>query len=160
MDLSPAYSVAPQLQGDMIVLRSLGKAYGLPGVRLGFALCNEDFATRLREAMGPWSVSGPALAVGAAALEDSRWVTENAVRLERDSHRLDCMLLKAGFEILGGALLFRLARHERAASCFAHLGELGILTRAFVERPSWLRFGVPGDESSWMRLADALETLP
>lgn len=157
MDLSPADSVAPQLQGDMIVLRSLGKAYGLPGVRLGFALCSEDFAIRLREAMGPWSVSGPALAVGAAALEDSRWVTENAVRLERDSRRLDDMLLGAGFEILGDALLFRLVRHERAATWFAHLGELGILTRAFVEQPSWLRFGVPGDENAWMRLAHALE---
>jgi cobalamin biosynthetic protein CobC len=160
MDMTPSHSVAPRMRGDVIVLRSLGKAYGLPGLRLGFALCNEAWAARLRDATGPWSVSGPALAVGAAALEDSLWLIESAARLERDSIRLDDMLLKAGFEILGGASLFRLAGHKCATSWFRHLGERGILTRAFADRPLWLRFGLPGDERAWMRLAHALEERP
>ena len=51
-------------------------------------------------------------------------------------------------------LLFRLARHVRAAAVFDRLGQSGILVRRFDTEPDWLRFGVPGD--GWDRLAAAL----
>ena len=41
---------------------------GWRGVRLGFALTSPDLATALREAFGPWAVSGPALHAGMHAL--------------------------------------------------------------------------------------------
>jgi cobalamin biosynthetic protein CobC len=158
MDLAPhSKSIVPFMQDDVIVLRSFGKAYGLPGVRLGFALCSEKSAPRLREALGPWSVSGPALAVGAAALADSSWLRDSALKLEQDGARLDSMLRRAGFELIGGASLFRLVSHESAMSWFAHFCERGILTRAFDERPTWLRFGIPGCDDAWTRLSQALE---
>jgi cobalamin biosynthetic protein CobC len=156
MDMTPSFSAAPYIRGEAILLRSLGKAYGLAGLRLGFALCNKLWAARLREAMGPWSVSGPALAVGAAALEDAAWLSESAERLRQDARRLDELLAGAGFDIIGGVSLFRLARHERAASMFRSLARSGIWTRSFAEKPTWLRFGIPGDEESWGRVADAL----
>lgn len=156
MDMTPSLSAAPHVSAGLVVLRSFGKAYGLAGVRLGFALCDEDLASRLREAAGPWSVSGPALATGAAALADSSWLANSAQRLRRDAQRLDEMLIKAGFEIAGGALLFRLAKSERAGDWFRALAERGIWTRRFAERPMWLRFGIPGDESAWRRLEDTL----
>jgi cobalamin biosynthetic protein CobC len=160
MDMTPLYSLAPHMRGEAIVLRSLGKAYGLPGVRLGFALCGKEWAARLRDALGPWSVAGPALAVGAAALEDSPWLAESAARLDAAALRLDKMLREAGFEILGGTALFRLAGHERSGSWFRRLAECGIWTRNFVEKPAWLRFGVPGDEDAWKRLERALDDGP
>jgi cobalamin biosynthetic protein CobC len=161
MDMAPlSYSIVPQMRGNLIVLRSFGKAYGLAGVRLGFALCNETWAQRLRAALGPWSVSGPALAIGAAALADRRWLRNSAVRLETDAKRLDDMLSKAGFAHVGGTALFRLVSNDRAASWFAHFCECGILTRAFSERPAWLRFGVPSSDDAWNRLSRALEGGP
>lgn len=160
MDLLGASdSVAPlAAETGLVVLRSFGKAYGLPGVRLGFALCGAELAERLRAALGPWSVSGPAIAIGAAALADEAWLHARAIELEASAARLDALLRAAGFDIVGGAPLFRLARHERAAKCFAHLGRCGILTRAFHERPEWLRFGLPGTAPAWERLERALES--
>lgn len=160
MDMAgPSHSVVPlAADSGAVVLRSFGKAYGLPGLRLGFALCDARLAERLRAAMGPWSVSGPAIAIGAAALADESWLAARAAELEQGVARLDALLRSAGFTHVGGARLFRLVSHARAARWFAHLGRCGILTRSFGERPDWLRFGVPGPAAAWKRLARALES--
>lgn len=159
MDMAgPSHSVVPMAaDSGAVVLRSFGKAYGLPGLRLGFALCEPRLAERLRAAMGPWSVSGPAIAIGAAALSDHSWLGARAAELERGVARLDALLRAARFEPVGGAHLFRLVSHPQAARWFAHLGRCGILTRAFAERPNWLRIGIPATAAAWERLTRALE---
>jgi len=158
IDFTPAYSVVSMASmAGVIVLRSFGKAYGLAGLRLGFALCAPSRAGRLRAALGPWAVSGPALAVGARALSDARWLRAAAAASATDAARLDGLLERAGFGVAGGALLFRLVRHERAGDWFTRLCEHGILARAFPERADWLRFGLPASEAAWARLAAALE---
>jgi cobalamin biosynthetic protein CobC len=156
VDLTPEASVAPAAGGNLIVLRSFGKAYGLPGVRLGFALCEPIVAARLRAALGPWSVNGPALIVGAAALADLGWLEGSAASLEISARRLDALLEAAGFAIVGGTSLFRLAQHDEAAIWFTRLCQAGILTRRFDERPTWLRFGLPAAPEDWERLRAAL----
>jgi cobalamin biosynthetic protein CobC len=156
--LPPSASLAPLAgEGGLVVLRSFGKAYGLPGLRLGFALCAAELATRLRAALGPWSVCGPALAVGAAALADESWIASRAVEIDDEAARLDALLAASGFTTVGGAGLFRLVRHAEAPRWFARLASRGILTRAFGERPDWLRFGLPGSVDARERLARALE---
>lgn len=150
-------SVVPSMPEGMVVLRSFGKAYGLPGLRLGFALCGEAMAARLRQALGPWCVSGPAIAAGLDALGDDSWLVEQARVLKRDALRLDALLTKAGFAMLGGTHLFRLASHARAGRWFSRLGERGVLVRSFAAEPSWLRFGLPGSARAWERLEAALE---
>ncbi len=158
MDFTPQHSVASLTAlNEVIVLRSFGKAYGLPGLRLGFALCAPDLATRLRKLLGPWAVSGPALTIGVQALQDPEWLAAAALARQADSARLDALLRDAGFVVVGGATLFRLAIHSEARSRFLTLGQHGVLTRDFVERPEWLRFGLPGDEAAWGRLAMALK---
>ncbi len=156
IDFTPRASVATLAGGNLIVLRSFGKSYGLPGLRLGFALCDPSIAERLRAALGPWSVGGPALAVGAAALADAAWLDESKLLVQSSARRLDAMLEAAGFRIVGGAALFRLAEHAAAAHWRERLCEAGILTRRFAERPAWLRFGLPGAAEEWRRLARAL----
>ncbi len=157
-DFAPQASVLPHAPArGLIVLRSFGKAYGLPGVRLGFALCGRDLAAPLRAALGPWSVSGPALALGATALADVAWRAARAVELQQDAARLDALLSAAGFEIIGGTALFRLASRENAGAWFERLARRGVLTRSFAERPQGLRFGLPASEAEWGRLAEALE---
>ncbi len=77
MDVGPqAESLCGDVgQGGIVVLRSLGKFFGLAGVRLGFAVASEDVAQRLDAEFGPWSVSGPALEYGIRALGDQAWQT-------------------------------------------------------------------------------------
>ncbi|MDJ0388997.1 threonine-phosphate decarboxylase CobD [Roseomonas sp. E05] len=139
----------------LILLRSFGKSYGLAGLRLGFALAAPARAAAIRAALGPWAVSGPALAVGRAALADTAWRQAAAARLAEDTMRLDALLGAAGLCVRGGTRLFRLAEGD-AALWHERLGRAGILTRRFAAMPRWLRFGLPGDAAAWARLAAAL----
>ena len=157
IDFLPASaSLAGDLPSNAIVLRSFGKTYGLAGLRLGFAIARPDLAARLREELGPWAVSGPALAIGAAALADTAWLRSTAARLKNDGTQLDTMLAKAGFVLLGGTPLFRLAQHDEAAKLVERLGQQGIHVRAFPHQPCWLRFGLPGSDTAFRRLGAAL----
>ena len=157
-DPVPGASVADAAgRPALCVLRSFGKMYGLAGLRLGFAIAPPDLSAALRAALGPWAVSGAAVATGAAALADTAWRARMADRLALAARRLDHLLDRAGLRILGGTPLFRLtAVHGGAAGLQAHLARAGILTRAFEERPDWLRFGIPGSRGAERRLAAAL----
>jgi cobalamin biosynthesis protein CobC len=141
---------------NAVVLRSFGKTYGLAGLRLGFAIADRPLATRLREELGPWAVSGPALEIGRQALADDAWLAQTAKRLATDGKRLDDLLSRAGFVIVGGTALFKLARHSHAAKMVEALGRCGIHVRSFAREPSWVRFGLPADDAAFERLAEAL----
>lgn len=158
IDLLPGdTSLAGDLPGNAVVLRSFGKTYGLAGLRLGFAIAHEPLATRLREDLGPWAVSGPALTIGAAALADDAWLQATATRLADDARRLDALLVSAGFTILGGTTLFRLASHPTAHGKVEDLARAGIHVRAFGHQPTWLRFGLPAGDEEFRRLSAALQ---
>jgi cobalamin biosynthetic protein CobC len=156
-DLEDGVSVAGALPHPaLIVLRSFGKTYGLAGVRLGFALASPERAGAIRAALGPWAVSGPAIAAGRAAFADPAWRDAAASRLAADAAALDDVLRGAGLRVLGGTRLFRLAEADDAPAVFARLGRAGILVRRFDDQPGTLRFGIPPDDAALRRLRDAL----
>jgi cobalamin biosynthesis protein CobC len=140
----------------IVVLRSFGKFFGLAGIRLGFALAAPYLAARLAAQLGPWAVSGPALAIGAKALTDRAWMEQARRRLTKETTRLDQILADSALETVGGTPLFRLVRTGVALELFHHLGRAGILVRMFPEHPSWLRFGLPAAEEDWSRLQIAM----
>jgi cobalamin biosynthetic protein CobC len=142
--------------GNVVVLRSFGKFFGLAGLRLGFALTAPTLAARLRAALGPWAVSGPALAVGTRALADTVWIERTRRRLAEASARLDEILARLALTVVGGTSLFRLVQTPAANALFQHLGQAGIWVRAFPDNPDWLRFGLPANEREWRRLKTAL----
>jgi cobalamin biosynthetic protein CobC len=143
-------------RGNIVVLRSFGKFYGLAGLRLGFALAAPNLIERLDARLGPWAVAGPALFIGEKALADGAWKLQTLTRLIEAAARLDGLLTKAGLEIVGGTSLYRLTRSPDAAQLFAQLGRAGILVRRFSQERTWLRWGLPRDENEWRRLGDAL----
>lgn len=140
----------------LLVLRSFGKFYGLAGVRLGFALGEPGLVARLDATFGPWAVSGPALEYGIAALGDDEWRRTTRARLAGDASRLDNLLERAGLPVAGGTPLFRLVRSTAAQAFHEALGQHGILVRRFGWNTDLLRFGLPGQEAEWQRLANAL----
>ena len=155
--LEPGASAVPDIaESGVVVLRSFGKTYGLPGLRLGFAIAAKPVAEKLRAALGPWPVSGAAIAIGSTALTDAAWLAATRARLHADAAALDKMLAAAGFASAGGSLLFRLVRHEDAQGWFERLAKAGILVRRFEAQPSWLRFGIAGSDAGRMRLYAAL----
>ncbi|GBR45586.1 threonine-phosphate decarboxylase CobD [Neokomagataea thailandica] len=141
----------------LVVLRSFGKTYGLPGIRLGFALGSREEISRLRGLLGEWSVSVEALAVGCAALKDAHWYQQARPRAWDDTRRLAVLLEQYGLEVIGQAPLFRLVRHEQAQHLWRVLCEDGIITRRFEGRDTVLRFGLPAEASAWQRLEKALQ---
>ncbi len=146
-------SLAPRLpMGGAIVLRSFGKTWGLAGLRLGFCLGDGDFARAVRAAFGPWAVSGPAIAIGRAALRDRAWLAETVDRLGRDSRRLDALAAAAGCRVVGGTPLFRLIAHADAARIADRLAAAGIHVRRFPHARDLLRLGLPGEPEAWSRL--------
>src|SRR5499433_2565835 len=154
----PKASLAGEVhRGNIIVLRSFGKFFGLAGLRLGFALAAPDLAAKLNAALGPWAVSGPAIAIAEQALADDAWIDATRTRLASAAEKLGQLLTEAGIEVVGGTSLFRLVRTRRAHEIFRHLGASGIIVRAFCEQPTWLRFGIPS-ESSWDRVRSRLAT--
>jgi cobalamin biosynthesis protein CobC len=158
MDVGPrdASLAADVACGNVVVLRSFGKFFGLAGLRLGFALAAPPLAARLRAGLGPWAVSGPALAVGTAALADTAWIEQTRRRLDAASQRLDQIFSGMALTVIGGTSLFRLVQTPAAHALFQHLGQAGIWVRAFPDNADWLRFGLPANERAWRRLKTAL----
>lgn len=94
----------------LIVLRSLTKFYAMPGLRIGYAVCNAKVAGRIREQIDPWSVSTVALEAGRAALAEAGFEAEscrfNAIAREEFAGALRSI----GLEVLPSAANFLLAK--------------------------------------------------
>lgn len=157
MDPTPEHSLTP-LAGtaeapNLIVLRSIGKFFGLAGARVGFVFAAADLRERMQEAMGPWTISGPAREVARLALLDITWQNAARNRLLAAGERLHQLLSPLG-EVKSTALFATLTSHQ-ASELHEALARQGILTRRFDQQPL-LRFGLPGNEGEWQRLATAL----
>ncbi len=157
VEATPRLSVADERAPGLVVLRSFGKFYGLAGVRLGFVVGALELIARVRGQFGDWPVGVEALAAGTVAYADAAWRAATLERLTEDAARLDRLLTASGFEVLGGTVLFRLARAADAGRRFDALCRAAILTRPFPDAPTWLRFGLP-DGAGWGRLEAALKT--
>jgi cobalamin biosynthetic protein CobC len=156
MDTTPELSLLFHARPGLIVLRSLGKFFGLAGARVGFVHAQVELLSCLTEQLGPWSVSGPARWVATAALSDKAWQAAARLHLTEAGNRLYDLLSRYGLKPEGGCALFQWVTTPQAASLHASLASRGILTRLF-KQPSSLRFGLPGREVDWQRLQEALE---
>lgn len=156
-DVMPGESLIEMTAGPgVIVLKSFGKFWGLAGLRLGFAIGDPALVARLSGMLGPWPVSGPALAIGAAALADAGWTGDTRRRLARDAALLDALLRARGAVPLGGTDLFRLYDTPDAGVWQDRLAARRIWTRVFPCSTRWLRLGLPGTPAAWARLEAAL----
>lgn len=156
-DAVPQLSLAPKAdRPGLLILRSFGKFYGLAGLRLGFAIGNAADIGKLATMSGPWPVSGAAIAIGCRALRDEAWAEVTSMRLAKDCVRLDDMAQAQGWTLAGGTPLFRLYETPDAIAAQERLARAKIWSRVFVQKPTWLRLGLPGDEAEWTRLADVL----
>jgi len=156
MDASPEHSLASVYPcSGLIVLRSLGKFFGLAGARVGFVLAEENILQPLAELLGPWSIAAPSRYVAAQALRDTDWQRATRKALPLASQRLAELLHSAGLTPSGGCTLFQWVCCADAARVYEQLAQQGILTRLY-DAPSSVRFGLPRDEAQWTRLAEAL----
>lgn len=159
-DIAPAEALAPLAGTELprlVVLRSLGKFFGLAGARVGFFCAAPDLAARLAGMLGPWAVAHPSRAAALQALGDRAWQAHQRERLMAATLRLRALLGRYRVPARAVAGLFCHAPMAEAASLHEHMARRGILLRHF-DAPEALRFGLPGDGSQWRRLDAALDT--
>ncbi|KQZ33214.1 threonine-phosphate decarboxylase CobD [Duganella sp. Root1480D1] len=155
-DTDGAHSVADATQAPgLVVLRSVGKFFGLAGLRLGFVAAHEDILAPLADMLGPWAVSGPAQQVARAALEDSAWQRATQEKLIASGARLRGLLAGHGIASNGTAL-FQWWPEPRAEAFHEHMARRGIWVRLFREAARGIRLGLPPDEAGWLRLELAM----
>ncbi|WP_049721447.1 threonine-phosphate decarboxylase [Gilvimarinus polysaccharolyticus] len=167
--LPSAVTLLPSLP-RLCVLRSVGKFFGLAGVRLGFFLNGGAFSEPLRQTLQPWSVSHPAQWIGKRALNDRAWQDAQRLRIHRAQQQLSTLLQRSlGDEcsVASGGLFVTLrGPWHRLMFFYQGLAEQGIYTRwchwpeptaGNTKGDAWLRLGLPIDGG--VRLARALKTL-
>ncbi len=159
-DLTPNKSLIDLTRYDnVIVLKGLGKFWGLAGLRLGFAIGQPALMKRLDTLLGPWAISGPAQIIGAGVLQDTTWADNTRARLHKNAGRLDEIAMANGLTRIGGTDLFRLYSCESAPALKHQLAKHAIWSRVFSYNPNWIRLGLPADiPANWHRLETALET--
>ena len=156
MDATPERSVcADSDRTGLIVLRSVGKFFGLAGARAGFVCAAPALLAALRERLGPWALSGPTRYALQLALADRDWQARMRAQLLAHGERLGALLRARGFAPDAGCAYFQWRRCDDAAVLHEALARHGILTRLF-DTPSSLRFGLPGDDAAYARLDTAL----
>jgi len=154
----PDLSVARFTNRDgLIVLRSIGKFYGLAGARVGFVLAGDRTDEAIRAMRGPWTVSGPARVVARAALLDTEWQTQTRGELIASGARL-ADLLRPRHPNVMSTPLFSWVRTEHAPRWQDGLARLGIWVRRFETVPG-IRFGLPKTEAEWVRLESAVRAV-
>lgn len=156
VDSSAAPSLIAQCdEPGLVLMRSVGKFFGLAGIRGGFVFAERALCGLLSDSLGPWSVSGPARTLMKRALADAGWQERQRARLKHASLQLQGVLERSGFTASMGTELFRYVPCSDAASLYQHLLQQAILVRLF-EQPLALRFGLPANSQQLERLADAL----
>ncbi len=115
-------------QPNLIVLRTLSKAFGLAALRVGYAVAAPDVAAELDRRRSPASVSAPAARIAAAALAEPRLDVEGDVA-ERE--RMRAALAGAGFDCPPSAGNF--VWLPTAEPLGEQLEEQGLVVRVFPE---------------------------
>jgi histidinol-phosphate aminotransferase len=148
---------------NVVVLRTLSKAWGLAGCRIGYAIGSPDVVATLRAAGAPYPVAAPSVALALRHLAHGEAALQGHIAQVREERlALGAHLAALGLEPLPSRANFILAEcGVRAPFLTAALAALGVVVRHFPNRPgltSALRITLPGDAPAFARLVAALET--
>jgi len=165
MDTDQQMSLAPECpRPGLVVLRSLGKFFGLAGLRLGFALAEPLVLELLSQRLGPWAVNGPAQYLGRQALLDKAWQQQQKQRIAQAMIEQVTLLESVEWgedsvQVAQGPLFCSVKLSSEAIEKWRRrCGQQGILVRRFAqsEGDGLLRFGLTKNSEQLQRLAEAL----
>lgn len=131
---------------NVIILRSMGKFFGLAGMRIGFFLADQYWLKKLNHELGVWTVTGASLYIAERALKDFSWQKSQRLKLKRQSESLE-NLLNRYFTKLNGTNLFKTVKTTQAVQLHELLCQQGILVRLCDEKDA-LRFGIPDQQQT------------
>lgn len=116
-------------QGNVAILRSMTKDYGLAGLRLGFVISLPDIIDSLRRVRPPWNVNAIAQKAGIVALEASDYLEHTKRKIRKSKQFLIDELSQLGFQPLPSDANFFLVKVGNAQAFRTALLKHGILVR-------------------------------
>ncbi|MBK9162101.1 MAG: histidinol-phosphate transaminase [Nitrosomonadales bacterium] len=142
---------------NLVITRTFSKAYGLAGLRVGYALAHEQITDMMNRVRQPFNVNSVAQAAAVAALRDVSFVKRTFDLNRQGMNQITDGLEKLGLEYIpsyGNFIAFRIAD---AGSIFRRLLALGVIVRpiANYDMPDWLRVSI-GLESENAKFLTAL----
>jgi histidinol-phosphate aminotransferase len=143
---------------NLIISRTFSKAYGLAGLRVGYAFAHEQVTDMMNRVRQPFNVNSVAQAAAVAALRDVSFVKKTFDLNRRGMLQITEGLTKLGLEYIPSFGNFVAFRIGNATAMYRRLLELGVIVRpiANYEMPDWLRVSI-GLESENAKFLAALE---
>ena len=114
---------------NVVIVRTLSKAFGLAGVRVGYGLAGPAISEMLRRVRPPGSISVVSAALGAQALSDLKGMQERVRQIIEERARLRAGLQALGFEVRDSTANFLLVHAGRSAAPV--LLQKGLVVRTF-----------------------------
>ncbi len=160
IDSQAEHSLASNLPDNTIILRSIGKFFGLAGIRIGFVLAKPYLLKKLEEKTGLWQISSPALWAATQALNDKQWQEQQIQRLAKSSQMLEqnlCEYFPQKIIKRQSTFMSLFLSWNETQAIFEYFARKGILLRKFqlAEEDGLLRIGLPADSESLSRLMTA-----
>lgn len=168
-DYCPDYSICFRMSSlsHVVVLRSLTKFHGLPGLRVGYAVGSSRMTQQIRRQLSPWSVNAMGQVAALAALSDARHSKRSLSFMGRERKRLTAALARLPgctvFPSQANFLFLELPAGWQAGSITARLRRQGLLIRDCSKMPGCndrsIRVAVRTRREN-IRLVEALLRLP
>src|SRR5690606_11236435 len=145
---------------NLIVTRTLSKAYGLAGLRVGFAMAQPRLTDLLNRVRQPFNVNSLAQAAAIASLHDTAFVEQSYVLNKQGKQTLTEGFAKLGLEFVPSYGNFVLVRVGDAARINLELLKQGVIVRPVAGDglPEWLRVSIGLPEEN-QRFLDALASI-
>lgn len=158
-DLTPVALACP----NALIVKTFSKAWGLAGLRVGFAIGQPELIQQMKAAGNPYPVSSMSIALISSLLQmPDDWLAESVGRVRNRRVRLAGWLNERGIRTIESQANFVLADFANAHRVWLSLAKLGIAVRRF-EKPesvqSSLRITVPGNETDFQMLTDTLTSV-
>jgi histidinol-phosphate aminotransferase len=115
---------------NIILLRTFSKAYGLAGLRIGYAIGHPELIGLLNKVRQPFNVNGMAQAAAMAALDDITHLVETCQMVREGLRFFEDGLSSIGIETVPSAANFILAKTGRGREVFEELQKRKVIVRA------------------------------
>lgn len=161
IDLDPINSLTNNLSSDTdlnntVVLRSIGKFFGLAGARIGFVITQNYIGHELAKLLHPWSINAPAQQLVETALNDTEWQKRQCIRIKLQAIELNELLI----ETIDQSENITFHRCEGLfATIFGNQITIGEIHIHLAKNKLWTRLGDPytdpqqESEQNWLRLS-------
>jgi histidinol-phosphate aminotransferase len=143
-------------RANVVVLRTMSKAWGLAGLRMGYLVAQPEVAAAIRKVLTPFSTSLVAQVAALAALQQEAEVKRRCALVVTERDRVTEALRKLGHEVpTSQANFVWLPLADKSAAFAAVCESRGVIVRAFQPDGVRVTIGTPSENDQFLAAAEA-----